>query len=91
MLAVQRSVGVTPEVNLRILLHAGDDPGFETRESHHQKFKIGVSVTPQKGLLSSKISCKQECNPIGCVPSAAVAVTGGGGVSDRGVCLAGAC
>ena len=34
------------------------------------------------GCLSMD-SCKQECIPVGCVPSAAVAVSGGGGVSAR--------
>ena len=29
----------------------------------------------------------QECFPVGCVPSAAVAVSGGGGVSAQGWCL----
>ena len=29
-------------------------PGFETQGRHHQKSKTGVSVAPQKGLMSSK-------------------------------------
>ena len=61
MLATKRSAGVTPEVNLRNPLHAGEKthkqgihPGFETQGRHHQKFKTGVSVAPQKELVSSK-------------------------------------
>ena len=61
MLAAKRSAGVAPEVNLRNLLCAGEEarkrgihPGFETQERHHQKSKTGVSVAPQKGLMSSK-------------------------------------
>ena len=40
-----RSAGVAPEVNLRNSLHTGD-------EDH--KVHNGISVTPQKGLMSSK-------------------------------------
>ena len=29
--------------------------GFETQRRRHQKSKTGVSVAPQKGLMSSKI------------------------------------
>ena len=29
-------------------------PGFKTKRSRQQKFKTGVSVAPQKGLVSSK-------------------------------------
>ena len=61
MLTSIQSAGVTPEVNLRNSLHAGDKackqgihPGFETQGRHYQKSKTGVSVTPQKGLMSSK-------------------------------------
>ena len=34
--------------------------GFETHRSHHQKSKTGVSVAPQKGLMSSKIFFKKS-------------------------------
>ena len=61
LLAVKRSAGATPEVNLSNPLHAGEKarmqgihPGFETQGRHHQKSKTGVSVAPQKGLVSSK-------------------------------------
>ena len=61
MLDVKRSAGVTPDVNLKNLLykatkHAskGTHPGFETQTRHHQKSKRGVSVAPQKGLMSPK-------------------------------------
>ena len=29
-------------------------PGFETQGRHHKKSKTGVSVAPQKGLVSYK-------------------------------------
>ena len=32
----------------------GIHPGFETQGGRHQKFKTGVLVAPQKGLMSSK-------------------------------------
>ena len=61
MLISIQSAGVTPEVNLRNSLHAGDKackrvihPGFETQGRHCQKSKTGVSVAPRKGLMSSK-------------------------------------
>ena len=61
MLAIKKSAGVTPEVNLKNLLHAGEEarkqgihPGFENQGRCHQKSKTGVSVAPQKGLVSSK-------------------------------------
>ena len=61
MLAVKRSAGVAPEMNLRNLLYAGEEaykrgihPSFETRGRCHPKSKTGVSVEPQKRLLSSK-------------------------------------
>ena len=40
-----------------------------------------------------RCKCKQECIPVGCVPSTAVAVSGGvfPGVLPRGVCLGGVC
>ena len=62
MLTSIQLAGVTPEVNLRNSLYAGDKahkqrihPDFETQGRHHQKSKTGVSVAPQKGLMSSKI------------------------------------
>ena len=61
MLDIQRSAGVTPEVNMRSPLHAGEQvlksmihPGFETQGRHHQKSKTGVSLAPQSGLMSSQ-------------------------------------
>ena len=62
-LAAKRSAGVKPEVNLREHVTCMPQPnankaahsGFETQRRCHQKFKTGVSVTPQKGLMSSKI------------------------------------
>ena len=62
MLAAKRSVGVTPEANIRehILctplpsVNKAAHSGFEIQRRHHQISKTGVSVTPQKGLMSSK-------------------------------------
>ena len=54
--------GVAPEVNLRILLmqvmkHAreGIHPDSETQDIHHQNSKAGVSMAPQKGLMTFKM------------------------------------
>ena len=62
MLAAKRSAGVALEVNLRNPLHPGEKackqgihPGFKTQGRRHQKSKTGVWVTPQKGLMSSKL------------------------------------
>ena len=63
MLAAKRSAGVTPEVNLRECVTSMPLPsaneaghsGFETQRRCYQKSKKGVSVFPQKGLVSSKI------------------------------------
>ena len=61
MLAVKKSAGVTPEVNLRNPLHEGEEadkqgihPSFETQGRRLQNSKTGVSVAPQKELVSSK-------------------------------------
>ena len=58
MLAIQRSAGVTPEVNLRECTSHRPLPsvnkaahfGFETQRRCHQKSKIGISVAPQKDV-----------------------------------------
>ena len=63
MLAAKRSAGVAPEVNIRECVRHTPLPsmnraahsGFETQRRCHQKFKIGVLVASQKGLMSSKI------------------------------------
>ena len=68
MLAAKRSAGVTLELNLREHISCMPPPspnkaahsGFETQRRHHQKSKTGVSVAPQKGLMSSKICLKKE-------------------------------
>ena len=60
MLATKRSAGVAPEVNLRKCIrhiplpsvNKAADPGFETQRRCRQKSKTGVSVAPQKGLMS---------------------------------------
>ena len=62
MLAVKRSAGVASEVNLRecekcmppTSMNKAAHSGFDTQRRHHQKSKTGVSVAPQKGLMSSK-------------------------------------
>ena len=54
MLAIKRSAGVTPEVNLQECVTHTPPPsankaahsGFETQRRHHEKFKTGVSVAP---------------------------------------------
>ena len=60
--AANMSAGVAPEVNLREQVthtplpsaHKAAHHGFGTQRRHHQKSKTGVSVAPQKGLMSSK-------------------------------------
>ena len=61
MLAITRSADVTSEVNLRNPLQISGEVhkqvihhGLETQGRHRQKFKSGVLVDPQKGLVSSK-------------------------------------
>ena len=62
MLAAKRLAGVTPEVNLTECISHTPPPsankaahsGFEIQRRCHQKSKTGVSVAPQKGLMSSK-------------------------------------
>ena len=39
-----------PLSNVNKVAHSG----FETQRKHHQKSKTGVSVAPEKGLMSSK-------------------------------------
>ena len=54
---IKRSARVALKVNLRNLLHTGDQarkqeihPGFETQGRHHQESKTWVSVAPNKGF-----------------------------------------
>ena len=62
--------GVAPEVNLREhttcisppSVNKAADSGFETQRLHHQKYKTGVSVAPQKGLMSYKNFKKTSSN-----------------------------
>ena len=63
MLVVNRSASVTPVVNLRNSLHAGEEAhkqrlhhGFETQGRHHQKSKTGISDLTEKNKLSLKES-----------------------------------
>ena len=61
MLAARRSAGVTPEINLKEPVTYMPPPsmnkaahsGCETERRHYQESKTGVSVAPQKGLMSS--------------------------------------
>ena len=55
------------EVNLREHAHMplpganqAAHSGFKTQTRHHQKSKTGVSVAPQKGLMSPKILLKMK-------------------------------
>ena len=43
-----------PSAQARKHTNNGIHPGFETQGRRHQKSKTGVSVTPQKGLVSYK-------------------------------------
>ena len=64
ILAIKRSAGVTPEVNLRNPLHTNEKAclwvAFETQHRHPQKFKTRVSVPPKKDLCPPKISKKKQ-------------------------------
>ena len=61
MLAGKRLAVVALDVNFREYVICMPPPslnkaahsGFETQRRHHQKSKIGLSVAPQKGLMSS--------------------------------------
>ena len=62
LLAVKKLAGVASKVNLRNPLHTvykahkqGTNPGFETQERRHQKYKTGVSVAPQRVLMQRRI------------------------------------
>ena len=58
----KRSAGVEPEVNLKEHVTCTPPPsankaahsGFDTQTRHHQKSETGLSVVPQKGLISLK-------------------------------------
>ena len=56
MLATKRSAGIRehtlqmPWPSVKEAVHSG----FETQRRHHQKSKTGVSVAPQKEIMSSK-------------------------------------
>ena len=68
MLAAMRSAGDAPEVNLKECVTHTPPPsankaahsGFETQRRHHQKSIRGISVAPQKGLVSSKNLFKKK-------------------------------
>ena len=55
-ISVTRSAGVAPEVNLRDLLHTGDQACKHAPLALNPRVarspKIGVSVAPQTGLMS---------------------------------------
>ena len=57
MLAVKRSAGDAPEVNLGPVPSANKaaNSGFEAQRRRHQKSKTWISVASQKGLVSSEI------------------------------------
>ena len=62
MLAAKRSVGVTPEMNLRECVthmplastNKAAHSGLENQRRSQQESKTGVSVAPKKGLVSFK-------------------------------------
>ena len=62
MLTTKRSAGVAPDVNLRehvtctslASANKAAHSDFETQRRRHQKSETGISVAPQKGLMSSK-------------------------------------
>ena len=67
MLTAKWSAGFAPEVNPRNSLHTGKKahkwgilPGSETHSRCHQKSKTGISVAPQKGLVSSNFVLKKS-------------------------------
>ena len=68
ILAIKRSTGVAPDVNLRECVTCMPPPtairavhsGFETQRRCHQKFKRGVLVAPQKGVIFSEIFQKKD-------------------------------
>ena len=62
MLAIKRLAGAVPEVNFREHVTCMPVPSAnkaahfdsETQRRHHQKFKTGISMASQKGLMSCK-------------------------------------
>ena len=62
MMTTIQLAGVRPEVTEESIacrcegLEPRDPPDFETQGRYHQKSKTGVSVTAQKGLVSSSLS-----------------------------------
>ena len=61
ILAIKRSAGIAPEVNLRNPLHTGDEaykrgiqPGFKTKTTHHQKSKTEVVRIKRTDVLQLK-------------------------------------
>ena len=68
MLAIKRSAGVAPEVNLRECIickplsraNKAAQSGFETQRRHQWKSKTWVSVALQKRVMSSKFFLKKK-------------------------------
>ena len=68
MVATKRLAGVAPEVNLGECVTCTPLPstnkaalsGYETQRRCHQKTKTGVSVAPQKGLMSCNFFLKKK-------------------------------
>ena len=67
-LAARRLAGVTPDVSIRENVICMPPPsankvahsGFETQKRLHKKSKTGVSVAPQKGLMSSQFAFNKK-------------------------------
>ena len=66
-LVVNRSAGITPEVDLRNVLYAdkeeqGIHRAFETQARFHQISKTGLSMVPQKSWCPPIFKKKSRCN-----------------------------
>ena len=74
ILAAERSAGVIPELNLRNLLHTGNEkykqgcvyPGFETQGKCHQKCKTVYQWPHKKDLCPPKYFLKNFTNDKNC-------------------------
>ena len=68
MLPTKRLAGIAPEMNLKECVKHMTLPNmnkavhsdFETQRRHLQKSKTGVSVSPQKGLMSTNFFFKKS-------------------------------
>ena len=63
MTCITHGHGFKPVAHKRESTPVKDPSWFETQSRRHQKFKTGVSVAPQKGLMSSKTLNKFDYQP----------------------------